>query len=778
VKPTVVQRLATAVLAIGACALVAGCLSDGSPDFSWLSTSGRPDAGKADHDPQAFRVELRPVTCSAPVRGTQVLIATVYDDKGVPRRKRRVEWMLDGPGSIIEVGGAPGPGRLAKLDNKYAIAQTDSTEHRITRGNDNFTIGPGQAWCVVTSAVEGETTVTAYVPAISDWDKSRAYTRILWNDAGLQFPKPITGRAGGEYSLETQIARIERGSPAYRVRYRIVDGPPAALHSTRGGPVDSVTEAVTTVDQDGLARVSISQPAPAAGTNRIAIDVIKPNLDNPADFSVVFSGETRVTWQAAKVGVTVKAPRMLALNQDTTVTYALSEGGAVEAGEITMTARIPEGMSLIRTEPRAVVDGDEMIWTLSGGSRGNDQSVLAVFRPTQLGSATFTADARTRDGSSGRGTATATVAEAKLLVKLEGPRNGVVGESLPYQISVTNGGDGPADGIRVQARLDEGLESDGKLDQTIGSLSPGQSRTFTIRLTAKRGGKHTIQAGAAAEGGLVAVPQEATIEVQDAQLAVTAHGPSRAYVGQEVTWELVVRNNGDVPLGRVVVRATLPQEVNFVKATDGGKLNGRQVVWDLGTAPARQERPVSITVTCARPSAKASLTATASGNPMVDREGAGRTVALSRPLQTDRPVEAALEIIGVPALQVSVKDANDPVAVGQRTTYTIQVKNAGTLAAKNVQVTAEVPNLMKPFRATGPGTAGRISSEKERTIVVFPPIDSLAANSEATFVVEVEGLVPGDARFRAEVRSMMQAQPLRAEEPTRVLGRESRAAGP
>ena len=57
--------------------------------------------------------------------------------------------------------------------------------------------------------------------------------------------------------------------------------------------------------------------------------------------------------------------------------------------------------------------------------------------------------------------------------------------------------------------------------------------------------------------------------------------------------------------------------------------------------------------------------------------------------------------------------------------------------------------------------------------MTFPAIDSLAPNAEATFVVEVEGLAPGNAPFRAEVRSVLLAQPLRAEEPTRVLGRET-----
>ena len=347
-----------------------------------------------DFDPNACRIVLRPEACSARIRSTQVFIATVYDGDGLPRRKRRVDWMLEGPGSIIEVDESGiTPGRGMKFDNKYAYSTTDYFEHCLNRGGVDFTIGPGQTWCVVTSAVEGETTVTAYAPAIADWNKNRAYARLTWTDSGFEFPPAVTARAGGEYTFGTKVTKDGAGPNGYRIRYRILDGPPAALNSTKGEPVDSVTEAVTTVDPDGQAKVSISQPAAAAGTNRIAIEVIKPNLKDPTQYSIVTKGETKITWQAPQLGVKVSAPKALALNQDTTVTYAVTDGGQVGAGAVTLTAKIPPGMNVVQTSPKAAVDGDEMIWTLPAGTRGKAQSVKATFRPVKIGSATLTADA-------------------------------------------------------------------------------------------------------------------------------------------------------------------------------------------------------------------------------------------------------------------------------------------------------------------------------------------------------------------------------------------------
>lgn len=784
------QRVFVAALAVGVCALVAGCLSGNPSYFPYLIPGGpavqthpKP-AGPgyfADFDPHACRIEVRPENCTAPVRGTQVFIATVYDGEGIPRRKRRVEWIVEGPGSIVEVDESGWlPGRGMKVDNKYAFSHTDYFEHCITRGtddpSDDFTIGPGQTWCVVTSAVEGQTTVIAYAPAIADWNHNKAYVTVNWVDARLQFPPPVTIRAGGEHTFITKVTKTGDAAPHFRIRYRIIDGPPAALASTRGGPVDSVTEAVTVVGEDGAARVNISQPSPAGGTNRIGIEVIKPNPDDPGKFTVVSTGQTRITWEGPQLGVNIGVSKVVPLDQEVTVTYAVASTGKVGTESVTLNAGVPEGMDLVRTEPRATVDGDLLIWTLPALAPGKKQTVQAIYRPRQVGSTTLTADVRTNEGLSSRGSMPVRVTEAKLLLKVDAPKSGVPGESLPFRVTVTNAGDAPAQKVRVQARLDDGLEPanrGGPLEETIDSLGAGQSRTVTLPVSAKRAGKLVFEAGAASEGGLVAIPQTATVDVREATLSVTAHGPPRAYVGQEVTWQLVIRNTGDVSLGNVSVRSTLPQQVRFVKATDGGHLVGGQVIWDLGAAPARQERTVAVTAVCDRLSDRAALTATVSASPVVEREGVVRTVALAKPVAPERPATAALEIIGIPALQVSVKDADDPVGVGQRTTYTIRVKNAGTLAAAKVELSAEVPSQFKALRASGPGAQGKIDGQR----VSFPVLESLSPNAESTFVVEVEAVVPGEARFRAEVRSVLLSQPLRAEEPTRVLGKESRPAG-
>ena len=75
------------------------------PNGGIYQTHAKP-AGKgyyADFDPYACRVEVRPKNVSQQVGGLQIFIATVYDKEGNARRGRRVEWLLEGKGQIIEV---------------------------------------------------------------------------------------------------------------------------------------------------------------------------------------------------------------------------------------------------------------------------------------------------------------------------------------------------------------------------------------------------------------------------------------------------------------------------------------------------------------------------------------------------------------------------------------------------------------------------------------------------------------------------------------------------
>jgi len=151
-------------------------------------------------DPKACKLEVCPgPQVTAPLGSQIVLVATVYDADGQPRRSRRVEWMIDGPGNIVEADESGlYPGRGYKVDNKYAVSYTSYITKTITRGNDDAAddviVEPGRTFCVISSAVPGETVVTAYAPEVFNWDQGRVVVKVLWGDGRFNFPQPAVVR--------------------------------------------------------------------------------------------------------------------------------------------------------------------------------------------------------------------------------------------------------------------------------------------------------------------------------------------------------------------------------------------------------------------------------------------------------------------------------------------------------------------------------------------------------------------------------------------------------
>jgi hypothetical protein len=258
----------------------------------------------ANFDPHAVDLVVEPATMTSQVGSQVVILATVRDGAGVPLRNRRVEWIVMG-GNLVEVdesGILPGRGGIR---GKRGVSYTDSGEHRLTRStrtkDDDIMVRPGQAWCVVSSADEGDTHVQVLVPGISNWEKRIKTTVIRWVDASFEFPVPAVANSASQHELNTKIFRSSDRQPLanYRVRYKIISGPRAVLMP------GLAQEVVVSSDLNGLARAGISHLGPASGVTRVSIEIIRPpDPTTPSGSAVsLFTGETSVEWLAPDVGL-------------------------------------------------------------------------------------------------------------------------------------------------------------------------------------------------------------------------------------------------------------------------------------------------------------------------------------------------------------------------------------------------------------------------------------------------------------------------------------------
>ena len=105
------------------------------PTGDIIQTHAKPGFGYyANFDPHAVRLEVRPIESTDPVRTQHVIIATIYDEKGVPRRARRVEWMLEGAGNIV-TGGKLVDEKRTNANNLSGSSISDGNSQTVVKGD-------------------------------------------------------------------------------------------------------------------------------------------------------------------------------------------------------------------------------------------------------------------------------------------------------------------------------------------------------------------------------------------------------------------------------------------------------------------------------------------------------------------------------------------------------------------------------------------------------------------------------------------------------------------
>jgi uncharacterized repeat protein (TIGR01451 family) len=749
------------------CLLLPGCFGASPNSITFPESLKLSEKGtSARSDPHTCRIEVKPLDAVCPVRHDHVLIATVYDPHGERRRGQRVEWMLEGAGNIVAVDESGCfPVRGSKIDNHYAVSYTNYLDHHVTRGNDDpnddFVIQPGQSWCVISAAAEGDTHVSVHCPEISNWDTNKVIVTRHWVDAAWAFPKPLSVR--GEAVLTSSVVRASDQQPlaGYKVRYHILDGSPAVFLPDRS------QESVATSDLSGNASVSVASVGAVAGTTRVGVEIIRAPLPTrPSDAGLVLAhGETPVTWEAPLVTLELKAPAAVVVGQELTYTIALTNTSGVESRAMTIHAALPEGVQYVRSDPAAVVENNGLTWTLGELSGRQEYHINATLRPSRIGAVTNAVQVETAEGLHGERSATTTVTEEPrpaLKLSLEGPANATVGAPVTYQIVVSNPGTGPATGVVLTAKFDAGLEHESKMnpvESQVGTLPSGATRTVPLTLTGRRSGAQTNVVTVQGDGGLSDSARQ-TVTVKRSKLKVDNSGPAWRYVGRPADWKIVLRNTGDLPFTNVVCRTILPPELAYQSSSAGSTLEGNQVTWLVGALDAGATKTLTLTTLCKSLAPHARLETSVTADPSVETKAA-----------------ATLEIRGLPAVRIKVRDRDDPVKVGQDSEYRIEVVNQGSLPAEDVRLVAVVPDEMRVLGAQGPATA-TITEQR----VTFPVLALLPPGQAVVFTVQVQALKAAPTvYFRAELTTSTLTRPLVEEESTSVLpvnGSDNSAEGP
>jgi uncharacterized repeat protein (TIGR01451 family) len=222
---------------------------------------------------------------------------------------------------------------------------------------------------------------------------------------------------------------------------------------------------------------------------------------------------------------------------------------------------------------------------------------------------------------------------------------------------------------------------------------------------------------------------------------------------------VTVTNAADISVSNVVARATIPPEILAKAASDGGKVGASSIEWRVPELKPHEQKTFKVTVETVKLSNRAAMSV------VVLADAVNGTQLVGDPLSAK--AETAVAVIGTPALVLNVATPPPTVEIGKRLTFTIQVKNQGTVSARTIEVTAQAPSQLKAIRGTGP-VEGRIDATGK---ITFPAVDELQPGASLTLTVEVEGAQAGDARFHAEVKAAHLTKALQEDQAIRVAGK-------
>jgi uncharacterized repeat protein (TIGR01451 family) len=505
----------------------------------------------------------------------------------------------------------------------------------------------------------------------------------------------------------------------------------------------------------GISSPGMPAPGAPAGMDPLGGPPSNPGL-LPAERSVEpLPGDSATGRQEPSISLEWVGPNTAKIGVVSDYTLVVRNTCNIPVQQVLVRVRIPQGLTVNATEPRALVEGNILVWELGTLQPKQDRNLQMKLVADSRGDVmpqawvTFTGSAVMR----------VKIREPKLALKIKAPEKVLMGEEANFTLLVSNPGDGPADQVKIHAALSEGLghPRGNKIDFDVGSLAAGETRNIGLTCSTCAGGTQKMEVTAEAEGGLSG-HESAAVSISMPKLDVQVAGPALRYLGRKAIFTLKVSNPGDAPATNVTVSDVVPEGFKVLAASHGGRHDSalRTVSWFLGDVSPGQPREVQLEVQAI---------------------GAGEfkhhaSAIAARGLKATN--ELATRVEGLSALMVEMVDLDDPIEVNSETTYEVRITNTGSKAESDIKLVATIPDKMEFKSAQG------LPSHAQGKTIVFDAIDRLAPRADAIVRINVKAQEPGTTYFKIQVTSANIVEPILKNEATRIYSDapDSKAAPP
>jgi len=462
-------------------------------------------------------LQVTPTRIVAPVNSEVILAAGVSAPDGYYVMRQPLEWMLaqDGVGQFVAVG-HESPHNLSfllrdspqKVATNYARAHTSTISQTIDRGTpspgDDVYLQKGQAWITVTSPTEGTSHVVVWAPKEHNWERRKATATIFWIDAAWRYPPCAVARAGAGrgVALTTVVTRSSgEPLPGWRVRYTVLEGPPAVFSARRN------TEEIAITDGAGRATVQLLPGSQEPGITTIGVQVIRP-ASGRGDLPEMVVGQGTTTVQWTTPGLSVQAVGASSVAADGAIGYRVqvANGGDLVTRGVTLSYEPPPGIAVLNSSPPAQAFGQRLQWRLGDLQPGTAIAVELSCRAAVSAAVRSTFRAASTDGLTAEGTATTEVFANAISVRMTGPDTAPVGSEVKFLIDVTNTGQTALTNLVASDTFEPGLAERGGAQSPAvrpipQPLAPGETYSFALTFIVTQAGRWSHRLDASADGG-------------------------------------------------------------------------------------------------------------------------------------------------------------------------------------------------------------------------------------------------------------------------------------
>jgi len=406
--------------------------------------------------------------------------------------------------------------------------------------------------------------------------------------------------------------------------------------------------------------------------------------------------------------------------------------------EVTLTTMLPEGVTYMRSQPEATIEGRVLTWELGSISKGETIPARIWLKCEREG------DICTCFCVKATPVAFCALLCAKPVLVCEkcGPVEVCPGDPINYTITVTNVGTCTAEEVVVSDVLPDGVEHAScqrTLNFKLGNLEPCQTKKVNLTVTACKRGKICNTAIVSACNANQTSCEFCTC-VCCCGVECQKVGPKEIPVGQNADYQVTVVNTGDKSLHDVVVTDTAPSTTSIV-AAPGANVCGKQAIWKLKELKPGEKASFNLTLTTCIPGFFTNRVT------VTDCEACNSSC------------EFGTHWKGRPAYDICIESSDNPICIGETTRFRVVLINKGQEYDSNVNVVVNFPPELTPVNASG-ASAAQVNGQS----VVFAPFPNLAPRQTLEYYVTVKAIGAGDLRPKVQVSSDFIKNPITQEE--------------